>query len=345
MNTLSRICLSREVRGCRESQVNRCGQRPIAVIACCAVAFFSSLPLTAQSTPGQKLTDAYRLEREGKPASAISELEALLDSKALDPAGIAKAWNVLGLAFEDQGDFSASRHAFEQSLQAYEGLPDHALDEAMTLDDSGEFYVVTGQIDLALKMMKRALRLYETANDHAGMARASGDLAGALFTGKKIREGRKDLDRALKESQLTNELDDDDLATLSFLQGWLAQNDGDLRTCVEKYQQSLDLLRKYHGEEHTSTGWGYVLLGRALAETGDLTGSLKEMDTGLAILSHTLNHQDPRFLTAEIAYSRALDKAGRRSEAALLRTKAEQELNTVRENQCLDCTVSAKAFR
>lgn len=345
MNTFSKICSNREVKCCRNSLVNRCGQHQIAVAACFVVVLFSGLPLRAQSTPGQRLTDAYRLEREGKPASAIAQLKTLLDSKTLDPAGIAKAWNVLGLAFEDQGDFSASRHAFEQSLQAYEELPNHALDSAMTLDDFGELYVASGQIDLGLRMMKRALHLYETANDHAGMARASGDLAGALFTEKKVREGRKNLDRALKESQLTNELDDDDLATLAFLQGWLAQSDGDMQTCVAKYQQSLDLLRKYHGEEHASTGWGYVLLGRAHAESGDLSGSLMETAKGLAILSRTLNHQDPRFLTAEIAYSRVLDQAGRRAEGASLRAKAEQELSTFRDSQCVDCTVSATAFR
>ena len=80
------------------------------------------LPLFGQVTTEQRLTEAYRLEREGKAAPALTELKLLLDSKSLDSAGIGKAWNVLGLAFEDQGDFSASRHAFEQSIQAYEGV-------------------------------------------------------------------------------------------------------------------------------------------------------------------------------------------------------------------------------
>lgn len=338
-----KIRLSSGMRGCKESPATGWKLHLVAGIAL-SFAFFVDVPLFSQ-TPEQRLTEAYRLEREGEPSSAIVQLRSLLDSKSLDPAGIGKAWNVLGLAFEDQGDFSASRHAFEQSIQAYEGVPDDASDYAMALDDFGELYVLTGQLDPAVRMMERALHLYEEAKDHAGVARASSDLTGALFTEKKLREGRKDLERALREAQLTNQLDDDDLATLASLQGWLAQCDGELPTSVSKYQQSLDLLRKVHGEEYASTGWGYVLLGQVQAETGDLSGSLAEIVKGLGILGRTLNSQDPRFLSAEIAYSRVLDRAGKRSEAQSIRADAEGQLKTFRSSQCVDCTVSAKAFQ
>lgn len=345
MKIFPKIRSSCGMRRCKEFQVTRWKWQLMVGVVSLSVALFVDFQLFGQVTPEQRLTEAYRLEREGKAAPAIIQLKSLLDSKSLDPAGIGKAWNVLGLAFEDQGDFSASRRAFEQSIQAYEGVPNDASDYAMALDDFGELYVTTGKLDLAVRMMERALYLYEAAKDHAGVARASSDLTGALFTQKKIREGRKYLDRALKESRLTNELDDDDLATLASLQGWLAQFDGDLPTSVSRYQQSLDILRKYHGEENASTGWGYLLLGKVQAETGDLSISLTEMVKGLAILGRTLNSQDPRFLSAEIAYSRVLDMAGKRSEARSIRANAEGQLKTFRNRQCVDCTVSATAFQ
>jgi tetratricopeptide (TPR) repeat protein len=312
------------------------------------VVFFSvvlaaAFPLFGQTAPKQRLSEAYRLEREGQPAQAIIQLTSLLDSKSLEPAGIGEAWDVLGLAFEDQGDFSASRHAFEQSIQAYDGMANELAGHAMALDDFGELYVATGQLDLAVRMMEKALRLYKVSNDHAGIARASSDLAGALFSQRRVDEGRKYLGRAQKESTLTNQLDRDDLATLASLQGWLARSDGDLRTSASRYQQSLDLLREYHGDAHPSSGWGYVLLGQIHAETGDLSESLTDMTEGLAILGRTLNHDDPRLLTAEIAYSHVLDRVGRHSEAASLRVNAERRLKTFRA--CNDCVVSATAFR
>ena len=292
----------------------------------------------------QRLAEAFRLEREGKASLAIAQLTSLLDSKSLGLAGIGKAWDLLGLAFEDQGAFSASRHAFEQSIQAYQGLPNTS-DYAMALDDFGELYVLTGHLDLAVRMMERALHVYEAVEDHAGVARASSFLAGALFSQKKIREGTKNLNRALKELHLANEHDDDDLATLSSLQGWLAQRQGDVPASVSNYQQSLDLLRKNHGEESTFTGWAYVLLGQARSDTGDLSRSLTEMDKGRAILGRTLNNQDPRLLAAELAYARVLDRAGRRSDAVSIRSNAEGQWKTFQNTQCIHCTISAKAFR
>lgn len=319
------------------------GVHPNAGTAFFSVVLFASFPLFGQTASEQRLTEAFRLEREGKAAQATIRLTSLLDSKSLDPAGIGKAWNVLGLAYEDQGDFFASRRAFEQSIQAYDGLANEITGHAMALDDFGELYVATGQLDLAVRLMERALHLYEVSKDHAGIARASSDLAGALFSQRKVHEGRKYLGRAQKESRLTNQLDKDDLATLASLQGWLARSDGDLRTSALRYQQSLDLLREYHGDVHASSGWGYVLLGQIHAETGDLSESLTEMTEGFAILGRTLNHEDPRLITAEIAYSRALDRAGRRSEAASLRVDAERRLKTIRA--CNDCVTSATAFR
>jgi tetratricopeptide (TPR) repeat protein len=345
MNRFPKIDVRAGMRRGKASQMTGRKWHQSAGLVCLSLVLFAEFPLFGQGAPEQKLTEAYRLEREGKAAPAIVQLKRLIGSKSLDGAGAGKAWNVLGLAFEDQGDFTASRHAFEESIEAYDGVANDASDEAMALDDFGELYVTTGQLDPAVRMMERALHLYEAANDHAGMARASSDLAGALLSHKKIREGRKNLDRALKESRLTNELDDDDLATLASLEGWLAKCDGDLPVSVSKYQQSLDLLRQFHGEENASTGWGYVLLGQVQAETGDLKGSLAEMVKGVAILGRTLNGQDPRFLTAEIAYSRVLDMAGKRSEAHTIRASAEEQLRTFRSRQCVECTISATAFR
>lgn len=345
MDPFTRSHLWFRTRQSKESQVTRRRRHLIAAVAAISAVLLADSPIFAQITPEQRLTEAYTLEREGKAAMAITQLQSLLDSNSLPPAGVGKAWDVLGLSYEDQGDFRDSTRAFEQSIQAYESVPNHSADYATALDDFGNLYVTTGQLDLAIRMMERAQRLQQANEDHAGVARSSSDLAGALFSQKKLREGRKYLDRALKESRLTSELDDDDLATLASLQGWLTQLTGDLPTSVSKYQQSLDLLRKYHGEEHASTGWGYVLLGKVRAENGDLSGSLTEMVKGLSILGRTLNSQDPRLLSAEIAYSRVLDMAGKLSEARNLRTKAERQLNSFRNGNCVDCTVSAKAFR
>jgi tetratricopeptide (TPR) repeat protein len=305
---------------------------------------FTAWPLLAQTTPTKRLTEAFALVKEGKPAAAVAELRALLDSNSLDAIGSGKAWNILGLAYEDLGEFNLSQHAYEESLRILESLPDNVKDYAMALDDFGALYVATGQFELAEKLRTKALGLYEKVEDHGGIARSSGDLAGIAFSQKKVGKGSKYLERAVKETRLANDLDDDDRIAIASLQGWKAQLDGDSAMSVVRYRQALDLSKRFHGEEHPFTGWDYMLLGAAHAEAGEMTTALGEMRQGVAILKRTLSDQNPRFLVAQIAYSRVLDAAGSHAEAARIGATAESLLKDVYQRQCSGCTVSAAAF-
>ena len=306
---------------------------------------FIACPLLAQTNPDQRLAHAYALERNGKPAQAIVELHALLDEKSLDIPAVGKAWNVLGLAYEDQGDYLDSQHAYERSIQTLEQLSNDTEGYAMALDDFGGLYVETGQLEPAVRLRQKAFSLYEKISNHAGMTRASSNLAGIAFTRKKTNEGRRYLERAIKEAQLANDLDSDDLAAIASMQGWLAELDGEWEMSVSRYKKSLDLLVKRHGEEHPSVGWGYMLLGRAHADAGELTTALAEMNQGRAILGRTVATQNPKYLAAEIAYSRVLDATGAHLEATRIRASAERGLKEESSRRCNNCTISAAAFQ
>jgi len=317
----------------------------ILKVATTFLSLFIACPLLTQTTPEQRLAHAYALEREGKPTQAIVELNALLNEKSLDTLVAGKAWDVLGFAYEDQGDYLDSQHAYERSIRTLEGLPNNIKDYAMALDDFGGLYVDAWQPELAVRLRQKAFGLYEKISDHAGMTRASTNLAGIAFTRQKPNEGRKYLERAVKEAQLANDLDSDDLAAIASMQGWLAQLDGDREISVSRYKQSLDLMLKRHGEEHPFVGWGYMLLGKAHADAGDFTTALAEMDQGRAILGRTLDSQNPKYLTAEIAYSQVLDATGAHLEAARIKTSAERRLKEAPSRRCSNCTISAAAFQ
>jgi tetratricopeptide (TPR) repeat protein len=305
---------------------------------------FAAYPLLAQIPPAKRLIEAFALEKEGKPAPAVVQLRALLDSNSLDALGSGKAWNILGLAYADLGEFSLSQHAYDESLRILEGVPDNIRDYAMALNDFGALYVATGQFEVADKLRTKALGLYEKVEDHGGIARSSGDLAGIAFSQKQVARGSKYLERAVKEARLASDLDDDDRIAIASLQGWKAQLDGDVAMSIARYRQALDLSRRFHGEEHPFTGWSYLLLGVAHAEAGQLTTALGEIRQGVAVLDRTLGHQNPRYLVAEMAYSRVLDATGSHTEAARIKATAESLLKDVSRRQCAGCTISAAAF-
>jgi tetratricopeptide (TPR) repeat protein len=301
--------------------------------------------LSAQERPEQRLAEALTLEREVQPAQAIAILQPLLDSRLLDAVATGKAWSILGLAYQDQGDLVSAQHAYEQSIHILEPLPSGIKDYAMALDDFGSLYLAWGQMDMADKIQVKALHLYEKINDHEGISSACSNLAGVALTQKRVHDGREYLERATKEAKMADDLDDDDLAAISSMRGWLAQLDGEFSVAASAYKRSLDLWRKSHGEDHPWTGWGYILLGRAHADAGESTAALTEMQRGLTILDHALGRQNPRYLTAEIAYSRVLDQTGSHTDAVRMRTGAEQALDGFYRSQCVGCTVSAAAFR
>jgi tetratricopeptide (TPR) repeat protein len=301
-------------------------------------------PLLAQTLPQQQLRRAFVLEKENKPAPAITILKALLDSQTLDVPDSGKARNILGLAYEDLGEFSLSQHAYEESIRILRSDPD-IRNYAMALNDFGGMYLAMGQLDTAQKMKVKALGQYERVDDHGGIARASYDLAEIEFGRGKVPEGTKYLERALKEARSANDLDEDDWAAISSLQGWQAEIDGDHKISIARYKQALDLWRKLHGEEHPDTGWGLVLLGAADAEGGHSSAGLAEMKQGVAILGRTLGQRNLRYLSVEVTYARLLEREGFHAEAAQVKTATEPVLQEVYREQCVGCTVSAAALR
>jgi tetratricopeptide (TPR) repeat protein len=303
----------------------------------------TSFALMAQTT-GQRLKEALDLEKDGKPVLAIAQARALLDSNSLDPYETGKAWNILGLAYEDEGDLRLARHADEESIRILEPLP-NIRDYAMALDDLGGVYVTAGQFEAADKFRTKALGLYETAGDHGGAAMASSDLALSSFRQNKVRQGKKYLEQALREARAATDLDNDDRAAMASLQGWKAWHDGDYSTSVAKYKQALDFLRSLHGEDHPSTGWAHVLVGDADAAAGQLKAALAETKEGMDILDRSLGRQNPHYLMAEVAYARVLDASGSHAEADQIKATAESMLKENDRRQCPGCTVSAMTFR
>jgi hypothetical protein len=159
-----------------------------------------------------------------------------------------------------------------------------------------------------------------------------------------MAKGSKYLERAVREARLATDLGDDDRIAIASLQGWKARLDGDLAMSVVRYRQALDLSKRFHGDEHPFTGWDYLLLGAAHAESGELAVALGEAKQGIAILQRGLGDRNPRYLVAEMAYSRVLDSAGSHAEAARIRATAESLLKDSYQRQCSGCTISAAAF-
>ena len=306
-----------------------------------------STPLSvrgAQANPWQHLKEAFVLERDGKPAQAIVALQALVTSESVDAVIVGKSFDILGLAYEDLGDLTHAQHAFEQAMAIFKAIPDHATDYAIAVDNLGGLYMAMGRVDTSLKLKLHALRLYENAGDHGGIAISCSDLTGLALLKGKPHDAEKYLAHAQQEELLASDLDADGRAAISSRQGWLAKIEGRTAESVAAYQRALELWKSQHGEEHPFTGWGLMLLGDAIADA-ESASARDDMERGLAIIARTLGRNNPRYLAGQIAYSRVLDRTGAHTQATRLKADAERRLQDLYHDRCLGCTISVAAFR
>jgi len=304
-----------------------------------------SLTLWGQQNPQQQLYKSFLLEQYGQFDKAIHDLLPLTRSNVLSHAECGRAWTLLGFAYQEQGQFQQARNAYEQSLHILEGDTDHVADYANALDYFARFYRDISRQQMGTTLWLKAVRIDEQRGDHRGTARIYTGLAGLAIEGGHVREAKEFLDKAVAESKMTKEMNEDEIADLSVAQARIAGVEGNKTVAIASYANALKSWKQQHGELHPLTGWGYLLLGKALASNGQLQVALENIRQGLTVLSETTGPQNPKYLVGEITYATVLDQSGMRTEGRRLKSDAERSLATLIGHQCMDCTVSVADLR
>lgn len=296
------------------------------------------------------MRDALVLEQQGRFDKAIAIVKQVTDSHQLSGVELGRAYIMLGIAYQQQGNFGQAQPAFEHALRILEGDSEYASDYAAALHNYAGLYNDSGQLEVAARMWLKALHIRQQTGDHAAITRSLASLAGVALAQKRVREARKYLKHADDEAKLAadqagNNLTDDDLAMLSETQAWLALTEGRAAAAVEGYQLALDLCKRSRGEQHWLTGWEYMLRGKAYAHAGDIERALADMQKGLDILDHAVGRRNPKYFAAQFAYSQVLDQTGSHAEAAQLRATTERASKEFYGHQCVGCTIGVAAFR
>jgi tetratricopeptide (TPR) repeat protein len=302
--------------------------------------FIASVTLWAQENVPQSLHQPFLLEQHGQFDQAVQMLQPLVDTGELRGPDLGKAWTLLGAAYKEQGRFQQAQHAYEQGLRIFEGDERHIADYASTLEYLAALYRAMRQEQDAVKLGLEAAAIDAQLGNHSSLVRIYTDLAGAAIQQHDGKIARAYIRKAVAESQLANSLTDDDRAALASAEAWFASTNGKAQEAITKYRQALDLWTSLHGEQHFLTGWGYVLLGQALAANGESQDGLMDLKRGLTILGQSVGSQNPKYFVGEILYAKVLDQSGMHTEASRLRNQAEQSLEGLLNRQCTNCTVS-----
>src|SRR5215472_3362112 len=297
-------------------------------------------PVLGQLNPHKVLNDAQVLENRGNFEMAAEYAKLALDSGKLSGAELGRGYMILGLSSQERGKFIDAQIAFEHSLRILKHDREHVEDYASALENYGGLNLELGQLDVALPMCRKALRLRQKIGDHTGTALSLMKLAQLALARNRVREAHKYLQQASYPIQTAADITDDDRAFFAETQGSLAMAEHKASAAIALYQHALELLKQCRGEQYWRVGGEYVLLGYANAESGDSSVALADMRKGLAILDNGLGKGNPKYLVAELAYAKVLDRIGLRVEAAQVRRMVERARKDQSGNQCAGCTIS-----
>jgi tetratricopeptide (TPR) repeat protein len=285
------------------------------------------------------------LEQQEQPDTIIETVPRLIDTNALDRGEAGRAWLLLGSAFQEKQDYRQSLSAYEKALKIYSQAPTDQRGYATAMDDLADLYQETGEVKIAISVEHKSLVAFEKMSDHAGITRSSVHLASLHLAQHDIHSGKKDLDRAMKEAHQLVKIDDDLSASLLSTQAWVAEIKRDFNAATVDYEKALSMWKGKYGEQSSLTGWGYMLLGKACSEAGQLNVAAVNMRKGIDILGHSGGPDNPRYLAAELGYSQLLDRLGAHAEAARLKESAQTSLANIYRNQCADCRIDIAALR
>jgi tetratricopeptide (TPR) repeat protein len=303
------------------------------------------MPTLGQSNPHTVLHDALVLTNRGNFETAAGLAKAAIDSRQLNGNELGRGFIILAVACQGAADLANAQASFEHALQVLEHDREHPEDYASALENYAGFYSELGQPDVAAPMLRKALHLRQRIGDHTGAALSLTRLAELALARNRLREARRNLQKASNEANASADLIDDDKAVFFETQGWLAMAEHHAPAAVAAYQDALELAKRSRGGQHWLAGWEHMLMGKAYAESGTLKSGLVNMQTGLAILDHALGQKNPKYVAAELAYSRLLDQAGLHAEAAQMRAAGELASKDYYRRQCAGCTINIAAWR
>ena len=321
--------------------------KPRSFVILFAVAAGVVAHLCAQQSELKMLTRAADLNAEGKFRAALELIQPLLesDSQKLDNVIAGVAWDIRGLALQNLGDLDEARRSYESSIKILRGLPDQKIQYANALDNLGTLEADNGQLKESKVLRIRAMQLYDSAGDHAGVARTASSLAvGELALGSR-KEARHYLAEASHEQAQATTPDPRNLAWMFGAECLLDEADGNFQAAFDRINRVIDLWTHQFGSNYYMLASAYSIRGRLYHVLGDDLRAEEDLRHSLMLFSDNNEENSKLYFFVEIVYARVLRSSGKKDDASRMESDARAALERLHHQQCGGCTISAEGIR
>lgn len=316
-----------------------------------SIALAAPVLLTLQAVAGtaeqSQLLQAQKFSNQGEIAQVIRILEPLVQSEpdALDDASRGWAWDILGSAHQDLGDYDIARRCYEAAILLLKALPAASSTYASTLANLGSLETSMGQLEAAGTTLHKAKGLYSKTADHTGLAEIATSLAILAIAHNDMHAARRFMADAFREADIVKSLNDSDRAAMYGAQGTLAARTHDFAAAISAYQQSIDFWIQARGPKHYLVAMGYALQGDAYRELGDYSKAYTDIGAALVLVEQTVGRNTPMYAATELMYARLLHATGANVQARRTEAEAKARLDAIHQQQCDTCSISAVGFR
>jgi len=192
----------------------------------------------------------------------------------------------------------------------------------------------------------RAIELYGSAGDHAGVARSASSLAVVELAMGSRKEARHYLAYASREdAQVTTTSDPRNLAWMFGAECLLDEADGNFRAGMDQIDRVIDLWTQHYGSNYYLLASAYSIRGRLYHVLGDDSGAKDDLRRSLTLLSDNYEENSKLYFFVRIMYAKVLKNSGKKDDASRMESNARAALERLRHQECSGCTISAEGIR
>jgi tetratricopeptide (TPR) repeat protein len=311
------------------------------------IAVMRSAHAAAPDDESDSIRRAYLLQVEGDFSDAIEILAPIASSPsaALPDQQKGMVWNLLGSAYQITENFARARYCYEKAIAILRRDPSSQAELASAIDNLGSLEQSLGHSADSERLRKRAWKIFAALDNHAGLARVSTNLAVIAAQRDDRTAVRSYLAQAVQESQLARDLDDDQIATMNDVQGWLALKDGKPQSALSFFDDAIAHWARRHGSSSGQVAMGLVLRAQAYENGGNFIDASTDLQQAENIFATKLGENSTLYWNTVLHQAILLKHEGHEREARSLKKSATSALNNIEREACVNCTVTAEAFR
>lgn len=233
----------------------------------------------------------------------------------LNNGQVARLWAELASDEEDLGQFDQAEAAYVHALELFEREPKMQAAYAVTLNNLGTLYMLTGRGDASLNCRKRAFSIVKKLGDSLQIALAESHLADAyLALGKNKEAEQHALVAAHDLSSLPNATNESKASAL-VAYAFASCLSGHCREGVAAARQAVLFVREASPGNSFALGKVHVALGYAEWRTGEREKAETDLRDGIRMLRMELSPSHPLLLNALEIYRHYLAEDHREVEA------------------------------